>query len=88
MKISIDRVVVERIEEEKKEGFEVVNVQDSFTYKGKVVNIPEAPVYMGNTPVQMGDVVLFAKYSPDSHELEIEGKKLKFVKVEDLLAVV
>ena len=88
MNISNNRIVVEKIEDEKQEGgFEMVNVQDSYTYRGKVVFLPEAPVYMGNEPVKVGDTVLFAKYSPDTHELEIDGKKLKFVKTEDLLAV-
>ncbi len=89
MNISNNRIVVERIEEPKKEGgFEMVNVQDSFVYRAKVVYVPEVPVYMGNKQLEIGDTVLFAKHSPDTHELEHEGKKLKFVRVEDLMAIV
>jgi len=89
MNISNTRIVVERIEEEDKtEGFEIVNVQDAFIYKAKVVYLPEAPIFMGNEPVKVGDTILFAKYSPDTHEIELDGKKLKFIKVEDVLAVI
>lgn len=88
MNISNNRIVVEKIEEEKAEGgFEIVNVQDSFIYRAKVVVVPEAPIHMGNKQVGVGDTVLFAKHSPDTHELDHEGKKLKFVKVEDIMAV-
>jgi co-chaperonin GroES (HSP10) len=37
--------------------------------------------------VAVGDTVLFAKYSPDTHEIEHEGKKYKVVEVSDILAV-
>lgn len=88
MKVSNNYIVVERLEVEKKEGFETVEVQDNFVYKGKVVLLPEAPVYMGNAGIQLGDTVLFSKYSPDTHEIEHEGKKLKFVSTRDILATV
>ena len=83
MQISNRYILVEKVEEQAQEGFETVNPQDNFIYKGRVIALPEAPVYMGNKPVAMGDVVLFAKYSPDTHE--IEGNK--FVSVNDVLAV-
>jgi len=88
MNISVNRVVVERIEEPKKEGFETVEVQDSSVYKGRVVSLPETSVYMGNQQLILNDTILFAKYSPDTHEIEHEGKKLKFIKIDDILAVV
>lgn len=87
MNISNNRIVVERIEDEKKEGFEIVNVQDSYVYRGRVTIIPDMPIFMGNKQLDVGDTVLFAKYSPDTHELEHEGKKVKFVKVEDIMAI-
>jgi len=88
MNISNNRIVVERIEDEKQEGgFEMVNVQDSYVYRGKVTIVPEAPIFMGNKQLSVGDTVLFAKYSPDTQELEHEGKKIKFVRVEDVMAI-
>ena len=87
MQISNKYIVVEKLEEEAKEGFKTVDVQDNYVYKGKVTHIPEAPVYMGNKQVIQGDTVLFAKYSPDTHEIDLEGKKVKFVSVSDILAV-
>jgi len=87
MQISNNYIVVTKLEEEAKEGFKAVEVQDNYVYKGKVTHIPEAPVYMGNKPVTVGDVVLFAKYSPDTHEIDVDGKKVKFVATNDILAV-
>lgn len=87
MQISNKYVVVEKLEEEVKEGFKSVEVQDNYVYKGKVTQIPETPVYMGNKPVTVGDIVLFIKYSPDTHEIDLDGKKVKFVAISDLLAV-
>lgn len=86
MQISNNYIAVEKVEDEVKEGeYQAVQVQDSSTYKGKVVYIPEAPVYIGNKMVMLGSVVLFAKGSPDTHDIEHEGKKLKCVKTTDIL---
>ena len=87
--ISINYVLVKKLEEEKKEGFQAVEVQDNFVYKGVIVQIPRSqPVYLGDNHLAVGDVVMFAKYSPDTHEIELEGVKHKFVKISDLLAVI
>lgn len=87
MQISNLFIAVEKLEEPKQEGFQTVEVQDSSTFKGKVKFIPEAPVYIGNRQVAIGDIVLFAKYSPNTHDIEHEGLKLKFVSSQDVLAV-
>ncbi len=87
MKISNNYIAVEKLPEEEKTGFQSVDVQDNFLYKGKVYAMPETPVYMGNTPVAIGDTVVFAKYSPDTHEYKENGLDLKFVSVRDVLAV-
>ena len=83
MQISQDYIVVEKVEEEKKGEFQTVQIQDSSTYKGKVKYVGVEGL---NIP-KIGDVVLFAKYSPDTHDIEIEGEKLKFVKINDVLAI-
>lgn len=88
MKVSNNYVAVEKLPEEKKEGFETVQVTDDFVYRGKVVNVPEMPVYIGNDGIKVGDTILFAKYSPDTHEIELDGKKLKFVSVRDIIATI
>ena len=88
MKISINYVVVEKAEEPVSEGFQAVEIQDSFVYKGKIIQLPaEQPMYLDNDKIKLGDVILFAKYSPDTVEMEHEGKKIKFVKLSDVLAV-
>lgn len=86
MKISNNYVVVEKIVEPEKEGFQTVEVQDSFIYKGRITNLPEIPVYVGNTQIQEGTLIMFAKYSPDTQETMLNGKTVKFVKTSDILA--
>ncbi len=84
MQISNKYIVVEKIEEPKQEGFKTVEVQDNYVYKGKV----KQGGFITNTmTVKEGDTVLFAKYSPDTHEIDLEGKKVKFVAIDDILAV-
>ena len=83
MNLNVHYILVEKVEEPKKEGFETVNVQDSFVYKGKVKLLPDIPVYVGNTQLQLGTIVIFKKYSADSFEYE----KDKFIKTEDILAI-
>lgn len=107
MHIIGDRVLVSRIEEEKKEGFETVEVQDSFVYRGKVERVgvrlgESSSTYHGASTgstivsasadqkivkVKEGDTILFAKYSPDTHEIEHGGRKLKIVNITDILAI-
>ena len=84
MQISQDYIVVEKVEEEKKGEFQTVQIQDSSTYKGRIKQIS---VVIPGLEAKVGDVVLFAKYSPDTHDIEIEGEKLKFVKINDVLAI-
>lgn len=87
MTINAHYVAVTKVDEPKKEGFETVDVQDSFICKGKVHLLPDAPVYISNRQIFNDNIVLFAKYSPDTHEVEQDGVKMKFVNVNDLLAV-
>lgn len=91
MKLLGNRVLVSRIEEEKKDGFQTVEVQDSFVYKGKIEQISGHEEVTGTSAYpgsfRVGDVVVFAKYSPDTHEIDHEGKKYKAVDVKDIIAV-
>lgn len=98
MKILGNRILVSRIEEERQEGFQTVNVQDSFVNKGKVEDVGNLPIYkrgldstyteqFTETQIKPGDIVLFAKYSPDTQEVKHEGKDIKIINVEDILAI-
>lgn len=89
MKISNGYVAVSKIIEPKTDAdsFETVEVQDSSLFKGKVEHLPAEPVFMGNDQVAIGDIIYFAKYSPDTHDLKVEGEDLKFVSTRDILAV-
>lgn len=79
-------IVVEKVEEEKKEGFVTAEVTDASLFTGRVTHLPEIPVYLGNNHLNIGDKIYFSKYSPDTHEIEHEGKKLKFIAIKDILA--
>lgn len=87
MRISSRYIGVEQIEKAEATGFERVDVVDDFIYKGRVVLLPDEPKYIDSDIIKIGDTVLFAKYSPDTHEVEHEGKKYKFILATDILAV-
>jgi co-chaperonin GroES (HSP10) len=87
MKILGNRVLVKKTPEEKTEGFKAVAVQDDFVYKGVVVQIGLELENNTNFPAHVGDTILFTKYSPDTHEIEHDGEKMKVVAMDDILAV-
>lgn len=105
MKILGNRVLVSKIEEPKGEGFQTVEVQDSFVNKGRIEQIgepiPDGIRSIGQTMtltgastmvytqsgLKVGDTILFAKYSPDTQDIEHEGEKYKVVLVSDIIAV-
>lgn len=58
-------------------GFVQVEVHDSFVYRGEVVSGDDTLI---------GKVVIFAKYSPDTHEVDVEGEKMKLVLKNDVIA--
>lgn len=87
MKILGNRVLVSRIEEPKPEGFQTVEVQDSFVCKGRIEQIGEDLCVNVSNYFLVGDTILFAKYSPDTQEIEHEGQTMKVIFVSDILAV-
>lgn len=87
MKIIGNRVLLSRLEETSKDGFSTVAVQDSFVCKGKVEQLGDYLEAIANCPYSVGDIVLFAKYSPDTQEVEVEGKKMKVLSGSDIIAI-
>lgn len=91
MKILGNRVLVSKIEEPKTDGFQTVEVQDSFVYKGKIEQTgilwTERNHQNGEDYPKRDDIILFAKYSPDTQEVNYEGQKMKIINVDDILAV-
>lgn len=83
MIISSKYILVEKIVEEESDGFHEVKIQDTSFYKGKVKQLPSVSVSIGNRNIEVGDIVLFSPYSPDTKDIEGD----KFVLIEDLLAV-
>jgi len=75
-------LLVDKLPKKEAEGFEVVETQDDFVYKGKVINKSK-----DIENIDIDSIVLFAKYSPDTHEIDLDGRKVKFVKATDVLAV-
>lgn len=85
-------ILVKKMKEEKKDGFQTVEVQDSFINKGEVFRLPDQPVFVDNQQLKVGDLVIFAKYSPDTHEVSLMNgateEKMKMVKIEDVLTII
>lgn len=87
-----NRILVSKVEEEKKEGFQTVEVQDSFLYKGKVVQIGTGFPLPGTTieyeaDIKEGKIVLFTKYCPHTQSITHEGVDYKVIRMEDVIAV-
>jgi len=76
MQILGNRVLVKRLVEEVKEGFQTVDVEDSFISKGLVTE-------EGTPSNLLYRTVLFAKYSPDTHDYN----GMKIVNIDDILAI-
>ena len=81
-----NRILISKVEEEKKDGFQTVEVQDSFLYKGKVEQIGNG-FSISEGPIKEGDTILFAKYSPSTQSIQHEGKDYKVISVDDVIAV-
>ena len=77
-------LLVDKLPKKEAEGFEVVETQDDFVYKGKVIAVSPGITFHA---FKVDDIITFAKYSPDTHEIDFEGRKVKFVKATDVLAV-
>jgi len=94
MKILGNRVLVSKVEEEKQEGFQSVEIQDSFIYKGKVEQLggDSGTVWTGQAidepDLRVGVLIYFAKYSPHTQDIEIDGETMKVVRLEDVIAIV
>ena len=97
MKILGNRLLVSKVEEPEVEGFKTVDTQDSFIFKGKVeqlgsgipnlcLNKTDGSLTEYLSP-QIDEIVLFAKYSPDTQEIDHEGKKMKIISVDDVLSI-
>lgn len=90
-----NRILVSKAEEEKVEGgFETVEIQDSFLYKGKVEQVGCTPMMMAGSSTSIiepmiteGATVLFAKYSPHTQSVKHDGQDMKIIRLEDVLAV-
>lgn len=84
-RISNHYIKVEKVEDPPvpQGQYSTVKTQDSYIYEGRIVAIPHETVTVGNHILGIGDIIHFAKYSPDTHE--VNG--YKFIKIDDILEV-
>lgn len=95
IKILGNRIMVSKVEDMEDDSFGVVKVQDSFVNKGKIEQVGEFQILSADgkesqrltDALQVDSIVLFAKYSPDTQEIEYEGKDYKIVSISDVLAI-
>ena len=87
-----DRVVVERLPEERKTAGGIV-IPDNATEKpiqGKVVSIGKGKRLengdFGALLVKVGDVILFGKYS--GTEVKVDGKEYLVMREDDVMAII
>ncbi len=89
MQILGNRVLVRKLVEETKEGFQTVDVNDPFLNKGVVEQVgDQTGMHFSSSTATLespllGKTILFAKYSPDTHDFEDK----KIVSVDDILAI-
>ena len=87
-----DRVIVKRIEEEKKSAGGIV-IPDTATekpIKGKVIAVGKGKILENGEvrplDVKVGDNILFGKYS--GTEVKVDGDELLVMREEDVMAVI
>jgi len=87
-----DRVIVRRVEEERKTAGGIV-IPDSATEKpirGKVLAVGKGKIMdNGNVrplDVKVDDIVLFGKYS--GNEVKVEGEELLVMREEDIMGII
>ncbi|MEY3220715.1 MAG: Hsp10, 10 kDa chaperonin GroES [Pseudomonadota bacterium] len=87
-----DRVIVKRVEEERKTASGIV-IPDSATEKpmrGKVLAVGTGKIMENGSvralQVKEGDLVLFGKYS--GTEVKVDGEELVVMREEDLMGVI
>lgn len=80
-----NRVLVRREPEVKAEGFQAVKAVDDFTSRGVIAGIGDEVVHGG---IKNGATVVFARFSPDTHTVQVDGEDMKSVLVSDIIAIV
>lgn len=87
-----DRVIVKRMEEETKTAGGII-IPDSAKEKpqqGKILAVGPGKVLEGGTrvdmTVQVGDLVLFGKYS--GSEVKIDGEEVLIMREDDILGII
>ena len=70
---------------------QVLEAQTSFIYKGKIEQVGDqswgTSTISTQSKFEIGQIVLFAKYSPDTQEIEHQDVKMKIIRTQDVLAI-
>lgn len=85
IKLLNNYILVKHAEEKLKEGFNTVSAINELIGKGEVIAVPETTVSstFGNGFPPIGSTVWFEKSL--GTEFIIDGQKVKFIKVEDVM---
>lgn len=84
-----NRVLVRREPEAKSEGFQAVKAVDDFTSRGVIAGIgDEVDTVRQGRRIEVGQTVVFARFSPDTHTVQVDGEDMKSVLVSDIIAIV
>jgi chaperonin GroES len=87
-----DRVIVKRLEEDRKSpgGIVIPDTAAEKPVQGKIVAVGKGKILedgqVRNLDVQVGDKILFGKYS--GTEVKVDGEDLLVMREEDIMAVI
>lgn len=88
MRLLGNRVLVKREPKVESSGFEQVQAVDDFVGRGIVVMLGDEVDAVSAAPTfEVGQTVVFAKFSPDTRTIEHEGEEMKSVLVSDIIAI-
>ena len=89
MELLGNRVLVRREPEAKTEGFQAVKAVDDFTSRGVIAGIgDDVDTARPDRKIEVGATVVFARFSPDTHTVHVDGEDMKSVLESDIIAIV
>jgi len=83
MNLLNEYLLVKRVEDKPKEGFTTVSAINELIGKGELIQIPKCSTEQVFNYPPIGSTIYFEKSL--GTEFEIEGQKVKFIKLEDVM---
>lgn len=81
MKLLNNYIMVRKAQAKETDGLQFAQAVDDFIYRGEIVDFSDDI----QTAIITGQTAYFLKHAGE--EIEINGEKMKFVKLEDLIAI-